>query len=131
MIKLDMKTGLSKVWEAFNAKELQAQVTAEPRKTGTYSGPCAIGVMMTPDERNTVDRPNGGALSYAGIGLLWERKVIDFPDRDQLSDAIQLQRDHDLWLLDPSSKLRHERFVLTLTDLSTKYGVEFPEATAS
>lgn len=131
MIQLDMKTGLSKVWEAFNAKELQAQVTAEPRKTGTYSGPCAIGVMMTPDERHQVDHINGERLSYNGVMALYERKALAFPDKDQAGDAITLQRAHDLWLLDPSSKLRHERFVLTLTDLSTKYGVEFPEATAS
>lgn len=131
MIKLDMKTGLSKVWEAFNAKELQAQVTTEPNKTGTYSGPCAIGVMMTTEERKIVDHPDGGGLTYADVGLLWERKVIDFPDKDQLADAVKLQRDHDRWLINPSSKLRHDRFVLTLNDLSTKYGVEFPEATAS
>ena len=140
MIKIDMKTGLLRVWEAFNAQQLQAQTrnrhsvqSPDFVPIGFYCGPCAIGAMMTPDERQQADHGynTDGSFTYVSVASLWERHVVSFNDEpDAKSDAVVLQRAHDNWLFRPS-KQTLDTFVLTLQELTTKYGVEFPEATAS
>lgn len=132
MIKLTLAEGLPKVWAAFNDGSLQAgKAQTNPSSaptTGCYVGPCAIGVMMTPEERVKADHSGvSGSFMYASLDVLAMRGIAQFPSCEEEYDAQMLQGAHDAWLAHPLNKQKLDHFVLTLTNLSTKY----PEATAS
>lgn len=85
MIRLDLRTALPELIRACAAGEI---ALGQCR----YSGPCAIGAMMTPNER--------AALQASGrdgqlLRQLAAEGLVSFPDPDQLTDAAMLQSAFD------------------------------------
>lgn len=90
-IKLDLKTDLPKLRAAFDAGQLQCQQAAfKPGSFCNYSGPCAVGAMLSPDERVDLDvrHSNDSVRSLTFDG------VVDAPE-EQHGDLARLQRLHD------------------------------------
>lgn len=76
--------------QAYENQELQAQKLEQNQQYCSYKGPCAIGVSMTPAERELVEPHED--LSSAIIILIDDQKVVG--DVDALT---ALQDVHDRW----------------------------------
>ena len=110
-----MSKAIPLIWAAFNAQELQAQVQKGPGG-GMYSGPCAIGVTMKPEERLELD----GIDSYMGIAGAVDGNYVILENPDELDDYMNLQDKHDEWLSENDLNSLND-FVLELNHLSEKY----------
>lgn len=75
--------------EAYANKELQAQNPGNPLGKCSYHGPCAIGVYLTPEQRNEVE-PKG--YSFTISNLLHDNMV-----RGEEGPLMSLQNAHDRW----------------------------------
>lgn len=109
-IKLDLRTDLHLVREAFDAGQLQGQ-TASRGDLCLYSGPCAIGVMLP--EPLPDDRDNSAIEDLLTTGL------IEAPT-EQWEDLIRLQEAHDNMMSVVGLPLASE-FDHLLTELEAKY----------
>lgn len=103
-IKLDLTRDLAKVTD---------ETLAEPG-TCYYTAPCAVGAMMTPEQRTFLkDRGNDST----GVVMLIDENLLEVPD-DQLDDFRLLQSEFDDGDFSESAS---ERFFKTLATLKTKY----------
>lgn len=91
-IVLDLTTDLPKVRAAFDVGELQAQkeLTNPERAYPSYTGPCAIGCMLTPEQRAEIETDESDMM----ISHLYHTGVIAAPV-EQMPDFIELQFSHD------------------------------------
>lgn len=105
-IKLDLRTDLAKV----------TPETLGPLGACTYTAPCAIGAMMTPDERKRVAESHDGDGDTTSIGILVLAGTVTLP-ADQLSDFKALQSAFDRAHSDGS----RARFFTTLASMKEKY----------
>lgn len=102
-IQLDLKTDLAKV----------APETVGDIGDCRYSAPCAIGAMMSPEQRATFKGDNDFTL----IGELLLMGTISVPD-DQADDFRELQRQFD------RSGDRPGRFWTVVNKLKEKYSAD-------
>jgi hypothetical protein len=108
MIELDMRRDLAKV---------SRETTSQPGRmaTCTYTGPCAIGAMMTPKDRRRLARLGYDSKRIGSLiaGRYDVTKAISVPD-DQIDDFEALQRAFDR---------NADRFDAKLAELKEKYDV--------
>ena len=115
-----LKEALPKIRAAFNADQLQAQTNQLQQVKAQYSGPCAVGIVLSGIDQARLDR---GINSVYGIEMLLrdgDVKALDPP-----SDWGKLQYAHDHWLHHPNDLAKKE-FAAILTELETRYGATSP-----
>lgn len=88
MIELNLRTVLPATRKAFDAGQLQAQTSHS--KACFYSGPCAIGAALTPEQQLTLDNADRGT----SIGALIVHGHVRVPS-EQVQDFKDLQLAHD------------------------------------
>jgi hypothetical protein len=118
IINMDMRTLLPKVREAFNNKQLQIFQSNYSGKC-SYSGPCAVGVGMTEEQRKFCDD-----RQWPSVNSLIVDKVIAIPDR-QYDDFRKLQNAHDNCARYSGSEMIEEEISIfgdLLERLEKKYG---------
>ena len=98
-IELDLRRDLPKVRAALD----DLMVTSECR----YTAPCAIGVMMTPEQRATI--PKGADGDY--IGSLIDQGEVAAPPEQIV----------DLGLLQDTFDCSRRQFPIVLAELEAKY----------
>lgn len=100
-ISLPVYLAADKVFEAavaaYNEGSLQCQqpgleTTLPENRTCRYSGPCVIGVAMTPEQRKYFDTNRDGTPCSKMISLLIQEGDVETNDRNFL---IKLQEAHD------------------------------------
>lgn len=111
-----MRDAIPLIWKAFNAQELQAQKKPRAGVGGMYSGPCAIGALLTEQERLDLD----SISIYMGINTVVRQEYVVLTNPSELSDYERLQIAHDSWNADRDKKSLDE-FVLLLAELEKKY----------
>lgn len=116
-----LKEALPKIRAAFEAGELQAQINQAEGIAPQYSGPCAIGVLMSGIDQSRLDR---GIDGQYGIETLIRENHVKASDSP--ADFGKLQYAHDNWLRHPAQPLAKEYFVTVLTELETRYGATSP-----
>ncbi len=132
MIELDMKDVVRNARIAYDNENLQAQtcagLTLDWPGGCLYSGPCAIGVSLTPEEQRLADNPPpvGSVRPSSGIRSLSEYGIVKFSDSTQLEDAINLQYAHDNWAVESPSiggkkEKAKQKFLYTLVCLEEIY----------
>ncbi|MGH6957859.1 MAG: hypothetical protein ACREEW_14430 [Caulobacteraceae bacterium] len=113
-IHLSIRDVIRAARNAYENHELQAQTFNRPIKDGPscqYSGPCAIGAALTPEQRLQLDSLSGNkAIQY-----LIRMGVIT---SDSPVALIELQSNHDFWMLHPDME---GTFVNMLNQLEEKY----------
>lgn len=95
MIELDLKEMLPTIRKAFDAGKLQMQNVKSDDAQGMaclYSGPCAIGVCLEPEQQAFLDSQSNE--NGSDIGQLIEDKHIHVHP-DQGEDLCDLQERHD------------------------------------
>jgi hypothetical protein len=118
-INLDIRKMLPIIREAYDNHELQ--MFQEGKHTGClYTGPCAIGVCMTPKEREIADC--GSDVGGTAIRTLVDFKIITIPE-DQQDDIVHLQNLHDNATLydEEDRQSRIDYFGVLLASLEQKY----------
>lgn len=87
-ISIDLVRDLPLVVEAYENKQLQFQTRSKDWFC-KYSGPCAIGVMLTPKQKEYIE-----CGEFKAIYSLLLAKIIVAP-KEQIDDIRQLQQAHD------------------------------------
>ena len=105
-IKLDLRTDLAKV----------TPETLGPLGSCRYTAPCAIGAMLTPEQRRDVAAYDGGDGDTTFFDTLVRKDIFTVPAY-QLADFVSLQNTFDRAKGDES----RGRFFTTLTELKEKY----------
>lgn len=114
---LDLKTMLPIIRKAFDEKTLQ-MFTWRPREECLYSGPCAIGVCLTPEQRDEFDHCSryGGSAS---LTYLFSMDKVGCATGEK-EDVIRLQRAHD-FSIGGYRKVNSAAFENILIELEKKY----------
>lgn len=115
-----LKEALPKIRAAFEADQLQAQTNQAERVVAQYSGPCAVGVVLSGIDQARLDRGIDGLYSIETLLRDGHVKASDSP-----ADWGKLQYAHDNWLLHPNDLAKKE-FAAILTELETRYGATPP-----
>lgn len=126
-IKLSLKEMLPTIRKAFDNKELQ-MFKRNQRGACLYTGPCAIGVCLTPEEQKILD--NGiEDFGDSTIDTLYDNGVVEI-DANEFQDIVSLQELHDSAvssnkLTSDISEYNQENFKNFLEELEEKYPVQY------
>lgn len=122
-INLDIKDVIRNARKAYDAGALQAQDLNNSSGQCSYAGPCAIGVSIPVELRETLDN----AVRWEGdtsIDHLIRLEVVHVEDSEARKDLTSLQMDHDDWVAHgPNNERAKTKFLKTLINLEDKYGV--------
>lgn len=124
-IQLNIREALPKIREAFDNKTLQMFVgweSGQDAPKATYSGPCAVGVCMTEEQRKYCD-----SLDIYSIRSFFDHRVVETPIEERVH-FIDLQSMHDMAHLGANHPEAHEDRIKTfeeyLISLEKVYGAE-------
>ena len=108
MFKLDLRTDLAKVTPDI--------IALAGNSTCRYTAPCAVGAMLTPEQRQQIDAADCDIISVRALarGENGKPKLFDIP-ADQIADFTSLQVSFD--------RTTPTRFGETLALLKEKYAV--------
>ena len=93
MITINIRDALVKIREAFDNKTLQ-MFNYEQNIELRYSGPCAIGVCVSPSERTYLDAKAREIMAYSLSDLI-DNKIVNTPNNRESVALTQFQEMHD------------------------------------
>lgn len=124
-VNLDLKTMLPVIRKAALNRELQFQNPNTDRSECLYSGPCAIGICLTPGQRALLDAPLLEEALDSSIQAALKRAAVMAP-ADQHDDLNRIQALHDQLnnlLLDTDEQITAAtlEFLTFIQELEVKY----------